>query len=101
MPRPGAENVQATKAAIRRADKQLDALEAAKPTATEHKPLDVLAEFKKFCLRHLDPMPINERTTMARRWVAHINLAFLPERLTPAADLAQEAVDAGEVPHVH
>jgi hypothetical protein len=61
-------------------------------TKAEPKPLDVLAEFKTFVRRHLDPLPINERTEMARRWVAHINTAYLPARGEPIVDAAKRVV---------
>jgi len=61
-------------------------------TKVEPKPVDVLAEFKRFVRIHLDPLPVKERTEMAQRWIAHINTAYLPERGEPIVDVAKRVI---------
>jgi hypothetical protein len=61
-------------------------------TKGEPKPVDLLAAFKKFATQHLYALPINERTTMARRWRAHLDATYLPERGESIVDVAKRVV---------
>ena len=80
----------ATKATPAIAPKRVDA--APRPVAVDPRPVDVFAQFKRFTAAHLATLPVGERTDMARRWVCHLQTAYLPERLSPPVDAAKEEV---------